>query len=224
MTYGVDLQSGFNSTLIDGGFVVVRGVNTHSISTGSPNSSGVCTGSVTVTNLPAADYVALTDDSRFHTLTIESRASGGYVVTVYIESATATSVTVRVAGPVAPSPGSAYGLEVYGTAGNILFSTDVQNYTVIGDILLTAPAEGATSSFNPGAPAGRNALIQPYNGLLGYRMVAATQSFSQLQFCFFRKVSNTEVQYKFRTIDLIPVPPDAMSQGPFNNYMPLFIW
>jgi len=225
MSYGFNFISGFGSTLIDENHTCLRRINTHSVTTGAPNSVGVCEGTITVTGLPVGNYMALTSDSRFHTIKNTALSVGGYTITVYVESTVATTVSIIVLSDTAPPAGGSgtYGLEVLSSAGVRLFSTNTSNVALLGDTYLSAIQGTTVTAVNVATPSGRTLLLQPQFTQLGYIAGAAGQFQSIVMVCFMRKVSNTQFEFGFHPVFMIGAPITSVTQAPMSNYTPLFV-
>lgn len=201
MSYGLEVFSPFNSVLIDENVVCARRIAVHTISTAAPNGFGVCIGSLSVGGA-AGNYVALTKDSRFHTVRLRLLAAGGYTIEVYVESGAATSVEVTVLGFTPPVASSEYGLEVFSPSGSRVFSSAENNIALLGDVdLLTYTSTAKTASI--ANPTARNLMIPFAYGILGFDVVPVNAGQSRLQTAFGRVASVSSIEYKVGALAII---------------------
>lgn len=223
MSYGFEILSGFNSTLIDENRTAVRRIATHTISTGTPNEWNVSKGTATFSGA-VGRYIVVCGDSRFHHLEIKSKSVGGYEITATVHSTVATTLNVTVIAdvtPPAPVNGD-YGVEVYGPSGNRLFSTTTTNIALLGDVWLAASSAGGdTSSVTVSNPTGRPLLIAPHVGFMGFVIAPLDANTSRVWTGFARVVSPTVIEYRYQPI--VTIGGFQSTESRFSNYMPLFL-
>lgn len=223
MSYGFEIQSGLGSLLIDGNHTAVRKIGTHTVTAGtwSAIGGGIASGSLTVGGEVGA-YIALTDDSRFHCVSVKPLSGGGCAITVHVRSGGATTINVTLVAPIQPSAAGAgaYGMEVFSDGGLRRFSTNVTNIASIGDVWLPLPSGSALNSVTISVPSGRSALISAPKFGLGWIFEPINAQQGYVYACLFRKASATVIEYQFYPIaDGPPISFDTR----FANFIPLFL-